>query len=87
MHPELLPAEGGHKAKGQAGACFFLNNPTLRTHLTPFCLLPSYMPIGILFLIAGKIIEVEDWDIFRKLGLYMVTVLTGYVRPKRRNLT
>lgn len=36
-----------------------------------------YMPIGILFLIAGKIIEVEDWDVFRKLGLYMVTVLTG----------
>ncbi|MGH0154500.1 UNVERIFIED_CONTAM: hypothetical protein FKN15_029395 [Acipenser sinensis] len=37
----------------------------------------SYMPIGIFSLIAAKIIEVEDWDIFRKLGLYMVTVLTG----------
>uniref|UniRef100_A0A3Q1FJJ0 Amino acid transporter n=1 Tax=Acanthochromis polyacanthus TaxID=80966 RepID=A0A3Q1FJJ0_9TELE len=36
-----------------------------------------YMPIGILFLIAAKIIEVETWDIFRKMGLYMVTVLTG----------
>uniref|UniRef100_F7H622 Amino acid transporter n=1 Tax=Macaca mulatta TaxID=9544 RepID=F7H622_MACMU len=36
-----------------------------------------YMPLGILFLIAGKIIEVEDWEIFRKLGLYMATVLTG----------
>lgn len=46
----------------------------------PFlCLLSSYMPIGILFLIAGKIIEVEDWEIFRKLGLYMATVLSGYV--------
>lgn len=43
------------------------------------------MPIGILFLIAGKIIEVEDWEIFRKLGLYMATVLTGYVRRKGRN--
>lgn len=43
------------------------------------------MPIGILFLIAGKIIEVEDWEIFRKLGLYMATVLSGYVRLKRRN--
>lgn len=84
MHPVLLPAEGGCKAE----ACFFPNNPTLRKHLlTLLCLLPSYMPIGILFLIAGKIIEVEDWDIFRKLGLYMATVLTGYVRPKRRNLT
>jgi len=37
------------------------------------------MPIGIVFLIAGKIIEVEDWEIFRKLGLYMATVLSGYV--------
>lgn len=43
------------------------------------------MPIGILFLIAGKIIEVEDWEIFRKLGLYMATVLSGYVKLKRRN--
>lgn len=45
------------------------------------------MPIGILFLIAGKIIEVEDWEIFRKLGLYMATVLSGYVRTeeKKRN--
>lgn len=41
--------------------------------------LSSYMPLGILFLIAGKIIEVEDWEIFRKLGLYMATVLSGYV--------
>ncbi|CAH2294032.1 excitatory amino acid transporter 3 [Pelobates cultripes] len=36
-----------------------------------------YMPLGILFLIAGKIIEVNDWEIFRKLGLYMATVLSG----------
>lgn len=49
------------------------------------CLLSSYMPIGILFLIAGKIIEVEDWEIFRKLGLYMATVLSGYVRLKGRH--
>uniref|UniRef100_A0A3B3ZQP6 Amino acid transporter n=1 Tax=Periophthalmus magnuspinnatus TaxID=409849 RepID=A0A3B3ZQP6_9GOBI len=35
-----------------------------------------YMPVGILFLIAAKIIEVEDWEIFRKMGLYMVTVLS-----------
>lgn len=49
------------------------------------CLLSSYMPVGILFLIAGKIIEVEDWEIFRKLGLYMATVLSGYVRLEGRN--
>lgn len=51
------------------------------------CFLSSYMPLGILFLIAGKIIEVEDWELFRKLGLYMVTVLSGYVRLKRRKET
>lgn len=38
----------------------------------------SYMPVGILFLIAAKIIEVEDWEIFKKMGLYMMTVLSGY---------
>lgn len=36
------------------------------------------MPVGILFLIAAKIIEVEDWEIFKKMGLYMMTVLSGY---------
>lgn len=36
------------------------------------------MPVGILFLIAAKIIEVEDWEIFKKMGLYMVTVLSGW---------
>nr|XP_023685490.1 excitatory amino acid transporter 3-like [Paramormyrops kingsleyae] len=36
-----------------------------------------YMPVGILFLIAAKVLEVEDWGIFRKLGLFMVTVLCG----------
>lgn len=44
--------------------------------LKQLCLF-SYMPVGILFLIAAKIIEVEDWEIFRKMGLYMVTVLSG----------
>ncbi|XP_072137872.1 excitatory amino acid transporter 3 isoform X1 [Mobula birostris] len=36
-----------------------------------------YMPIGILFLIAAKVMEVDDWEIFRRLGLYMATVLSG----------
>lgn len=36
-----------------------------------------FMPVGILFLIAAKIVEVEDWEIFKKMGLYMVTVLSG----------
>ncbi|XP_018615252.1 excitatory amino acid transporter 3 [Scleropages formosus] len=50
-----------------------LNEATMKIVHIIMC----YMPIGILFLIAAKIIEVEDWDIFRKLGLYMVTVLSG----------
>lgn len=62
-------------------ADFLLSNPTEEApgdrSVSLLCLLSSYMPLGILFLIAGKIIEVEDWEIFRKLGLYVVTVLSG----------
>uniref|UniRef100_A0A8C9UXI6 Amino acid transporter n=1 Tax=Scleropages formosus TaxID=113540 RepID=A0A8C9UXI6_SCLFO len=36
-----------------------------------------YMPFGILFLIAARILEVQDWGIFRKLGIFIVTVLSG----------
>uniref|UniRef100_A0AAZ3SK28 Amino acid transporter n=1 Tax=Oncorhynchus tshawytscha TaxID=74940 RepID=A0AAZ3SK28_ONCTS len=50
-----------------------LNEATMRLVQIIMC----YMPVGILFLIAAKIIEVEDWEIFRKMGLYMVTVLSG----------
>ncbi|OPJ79594.1 excitatory amino acid transporter 3 [Patagioenas fasciata monilis] len=61
--------------KGQVLVDFFnaLNEATMRiVHIIMW-----YMPIGIVFLIAGKIIEVEDWEIFRKLGLYMATVISG----------
>lgn len=50
-----------------------LNEATMRLVQIIMC----YMPVGILFLIAAKIIEVENWDIFWKMGLYMVTVLSG----------
>uniref|UniRef100_A0A8B9JU47 Amino acid transporter n=2 Tax=Astyanax mexicanus TaxID=7994 RepID=A0A8B9JU47_ASTMX len=50
-----------------------LNEATMRLVQIIMC----YMPVGILFLIAAKIIEVDDWDIFRKMGMYMVTVLSG----------
>ncbi|PNI54603.1 SLC1A1 isoform 2 [Pan troglodytes] len=61
--------------KGQILVDFFnaLSDATMKIVQIIMC----YMPLGILFLIAGKIIEVEDWEIFRKLGLYMATVLTG----------
>ncbi|XP_021489923.1 excitatory amino acid transporter 3 isoform X2 [Meriones unguiculatus] len=61
--------------KGQILVDFFnaLSDATMKIVQIIMC----YMPVGILFLIAGKIIEVEDWEIFRKLGLYMATVLSG----------
>ncbi|NWS68633.1 EAA3 protein, partial [Crotophaga sulcirostris] len=61
--------------KGQVLVDFFnaLNEATMRI----VQIIMWYMPIGIVFLIAGKIIEVEDWEIFPKLGLYMATVLSG----------
>ncbi|XP_070598693.1 excitatory amino acid transporter 3 [Erythrolamprus reginae] len=61
--------------KGKALVDFFnaLNDATMYI----VQIIMWYMPLGILFLIAGKIIEVEDWEIFRKLGLYMATVLSG----------
>ncbi|CAD7691912.1 excitatory amino acid transporter 3 [Vulpes vulpes] len=61
--------------KGQVLVDFFnaLSDATMKIVQIIMC----YMPLGILFLIAGKIIEVEDWEIFRKLGLYMATVLSG----------
>ncbi|XP_072172686.1 excitatory amino acid transporter 4-like [Diadema setosum] len=37
-----------------------------------------YAPIGILFLITGSMVGVENWEeIFAQLGLYMATVLSG----------
>ncbi|XP_036917656.1 excitatory amino acid transporter 3 [Sturnira hondurensis] len=61
--------------KGQILVDFFsaLSDATMKIVQIIMC----YMPFGIVFLIAGKIIEVEDWEIFRKLGMYMATVLTG----------
>uniref|UniRef100_A0A8B9Q405 Amino acid transporter n=1 Tax=Apteryx owenii TaxID=8824 RepID=A0A8B9Q405_APTOW len=66
---------GNMGEKGQVLVDFFnaLNEATMRI----VQIIMWYMPVGILFLIAGKIIEVDDWEIFRKLGLYMATVLSG----------
>ncbi|XP_034021161.1 excitatory amino acid transporter 3 [Thalassophryne amazonica] len=66
---------GNMGEKGRILLEFFdaLNEATMKLVQIIMC----YMPVGILFLIAAKIIEVEDWEIFRKMGLYMVTVLSG----------
>eukprot|EP00069_Balaena_mysticetus_P016292 bmy_09761T0 len=67
--------------RGQILVDFFnaLSDATMKIVQIIMC----YMPVGILFLIAGKIIEVEDWEIFRKLGLYMATVLIVRKNPFR----
>ena len=37
-----------------------------------------YAPVGILFLVAGKILEIDDMgNTARKLGMYMMTVIIG----------
>jgi Na+/serine symporter len=37
-----------------------------------------YAPFGILFLVTGKILEIDDMGhTARKLGLYMITVILG----------
>ncbi|XP_036372287.1 excitatory amino acid transporter 3-like [Megalops cyprinoides] len=61
--------------RGRVLVDFFdaLNEATMKIVQIIMC----YMPIGILFLIAVKIVEVEDWDTFRKVGLFVVTVLSG----------
>ncbi|XP_010178629.1 PREDICTED: excitatory amino acid transporter 3-like, partial [Mesitornis unicolor] len=66
---------GNMGEQGQVLMDFFnaLNEATMRI----VQIIMWYMPIGIVFLIAGKIIEVDNWEIFRKLGLYMATVLSG----------
>lgn len=39
---------------------------------------PRYAPIGILFLIAGKIAEMEDMGVVGgQLGMYTITVIIG----------
>uniref|UniRef100_A0A2K6LFL5 Amino acid transporter n=2 Tax=Rhinopithecus TaxID=542827 RepID=A0A2K6LFL5_RHIBE len=74
LFPVPLPQETGVRPHPQILVDFFnaLSDATMK-----IVQIIIYMPLGILFLIAGKIIEVEDWEIFRKLGLYMATVLTG----------
>lgn len=42
------------------------------------CLIHRYAPIGILFLIAGKIAEMEDMGVVGgQLGMYTITVIIG----------
>lgn len=43
-------------------------------------ILCRYFPFGIVFLIAGKILEMEDPSVIgQKLGLYVITVVSGLI--------
>lgn len=61
--------------KGRVLVEFFnaLNEAIMRIVQIIMC----YMPFGIVFLIAVRIVEVENWSMVEKLGLFMVTVLSG----------
>ncbi|XP_020636694.2 excitatory amino acid transporter 1 [Pogona vitticeps] len=67
---------GSMKQKGQALREFFdcLNEAILRM----VAIIIWYAPIGILFLIAGKILEMEDLAVMGgQLGMYTLTVIVG----------
>uniref|UniRef100_A0A3B3D205 Amino acid transporter n=1 Tax=Oryzias melastigma TaxID=30732 RepID=A0A3B3D205_ORYME len=58
--------------KGRILLEFFdaLNEATMKLVQIIMC----YMPVGILFLIAAKIIEVEDWEIFKKMAAPLLCI-------------
>lgn len=67
---------GSMKEKGQALKDFFdcLNEAIMRL----VAIIMWYAPIGILFLIAGKIVEMDDIStVGGQLGMYTVTVIIG----------
>ncbi|KAJ7308415.1 hypothetical protein JRQ81_008960 [Phrynocephalus forsythii] len=67
---------GNMKQKGQALREFFdcLNEAILRM----VAIIIWYAPVGILFLIAGKILEMEDLAVMGgQLGMYTLTVIVG----------
>lgn len=69
---------GGHEARQRYSAwdtCLPGTEVTAGPHTAP-----RYFPFGIVFLIAGKILEMDDPTAVRKkLGFYAVTVVCGLV--------
>ena len=52
--------------------------PSNKNHLCTFVICCRYSPIGITFLIAGKILEMEDFGVMiGQVGVYFLTVLVG----------
>uniref|UniRef100_A0A6I8NHD0 Amino acid transporter n=1 Tax=Ornithorhynchus anatinus TaxID=9258 RepID=A0A6I8NHD0_ORNAN len=70
----LLLGRMGERGAPLVNVCQSLNEAVMRI----VSVAVWYFPFGIVFLIAGKILEMEDPStVGRKLGLYMITVVTG----------
>ncbi|XP_069623962.1 excitatory amino acid transporter 5-like [Ranitomeya imitator] len=70
----LLLGKMGERGTPLINVCQCLNEAVMKI----VAVAVWYFPFGIIFLIAGKILEMEDpYVIGRKLGLYAITVLAG----------
>lgn len=69
---------GPHSAKHCSDCCLLVNRLLCLFFAT--LILCRYFPFGIVFLIAGKILEMENPSVIgQKLGLYAITVVSGLV--------
>ena len=63
--------------------CHFLISSVLTSKSVAACysvVCVRYSPVGIMFLICGKILELEDISVVAaRLGLYIITVIAGLV--------
>ncbi|XP_043358799.1 excitatory amino acid transporter 5-like isoform X2 [Dermochelys coriacea] len=72
----LLLGKMGERGTPLVNVCQCLNEAVMKI----VSMAAWYFPFGIVFLIAGKILEMEDpAAIGKKLGLYAITVVTGLV--------
>lgn len=81
-HSLALSSQEPKEAQGEGGAGMWGWGQGVSAHLVPEpdCPAPRYFPFGIVFLIAGKILEMDDpRAVGKKLGFYSVTVVCGLV--------
>ncbi|XP_008937919.1 PREDICTED: excitatory amino acid transporter 5-like, partial [Merops nubicus] len=70
----LLLGKMGERGKPLVNVCQCLNEAVMKI----VSMAVWYFPFGIVFLIAGKILEMEDPSVTgQKLGLYVITVVSG----------
>ncbi|XP_075706385.1 excitatory amino acid transporter 5-like [Rhinoderma darwinii] len=72
----LLLGKMGERGTPLVNVCQCLNEAVMKI----VAVAVWYFPFGIVFLIAGKILEMEDPSVIgRKLGLYAITVMAGLI--------